>query len=339
MNIEDLEYLREMVVKSETEDFSDEQLQRISGALRTNVNADDTTEALDLTAQIIYEQSQYTDRLGNDRKVNRENLHNLTKEVIYYGELLGATDALKTVDDFDFAMDVSKENITEKNANRDNSFGNSFLESSLYASKSPEAIKSIIDKGGKFNDEVEPNHIVNILLDRVTSDYNGQLEEFGENSIKNNLENLAVLIETNMIEKPKYLDKLISNPELFEKYPDVMNKLFKDDKDLPNKLDNVRNREKSKAKNKEETDYLQDKADVIEAAVHRIKMRQKRGKTRVSYSYRNGETGNSVTGEMDATHQKIASQRTKAYLEKMSERNDTIGEKTREYLQKSSIDR
>ena len=335
MNTEDLKYLREMAEMSGSVDFSNEDLEKVGEALRTNVDASDTTEALDLTAEIIYQQSQYTNQWGNDRNVDIEKLHDLTKEVIYHGELLGAEDALKKVDDFDFIMDVRRENVTDKNANRKDSFGHSFLEASLYCSKSPKAIEAIIGKGGKFSEEEHPSEVVNMLLERVTFGYNDELEEFGENSIKNTLGNLAVLIETGLIEKPKDLDRLISNPILFEKYPDEMNKLFEGDKDLPRKLENMRAREH----NKETTDYLQDKSDDLRAAIHRIKMRQRRGERRVLHSDRDGETGNSLTGEVNASHQKIAERRTESYLNKMSERDDNIGERTRKYLQKNGIGR
>ncbi len=280
MNQEDLEYLREMAIKSETEDFSNEQLQKISSALRTNVNADDTTEALDLTAQIIEHQ--------DGKNVDIEKLHDLTKEVIYHGGLLGAEDAIDRIDYFDFYMEVRKEHVTDENVNRESN-GNSFLESSLYSSKSPETIQSIIDKGGKFREWENLADISWMLVNRLTSDYKGQLEKYGENSVKNNLGNLAVLIETGLIEKPKDLDKLISNPELFEKYPDIMNKLFEGDKDLQAKLDNVKNREELKGK---KDDYLQDKLNLL-----RERLGDKLGKT-----------ADVKTGEVTDEHRKIAKQ-------------------------------
>ena len=114
-------------MQSKIRDFSREDLQTISFALHTNVNADDTTEALDLTAQIVYEQSQCIDRLGNERNVDREKLHDLTKEVLYFGNNLGAEQAIQKVDDFDFAMEVEKENVSDKNVNREDTFGRSFV--------------------------------------------------------------------------------------------------------------------------------------------------------------------------------------------------------------------
>lgn len=275
INPKDLEYLREMAKRSETEDFSNEQLQKISSALRTNVNTDDTTEALDLTAQIIEHQ--------DGKNVDVEKLHDLTKEVIYHGGLLGAEDAIDRIDYFDFSMEVRKEHVTDENVNRESN-GNSFLESSLYSSKSPETIKSIIDKGGKFREWEDPADISCMLVNRLTSDYKGQLEKYGENSIKNNLGNLAVLIETGIIEKTKDLDKLISNPELFEKYPDIMNKLFEGDKDLQAKLDNVKKRGELKD---QKDDYLQEKLEEVRQAVKNLSRRRRRSE----YAVIDADTG------------------------------------------------
>ena len=285
-----------MSEESKTRDFSNEDLQNISKALRTNVNADNATETLDLTSHIVENQV----RMNADKEM----LHNLTKEVIHYGKLLGAEDAIERVDYFDFYMEVKKEHITDENVNRENN-GNSFLEASLYSSKSPEVIQAIIDKGGKLHESEEPKDIGWMLLSRLTLDYNNQLKHFGENSVKNNLGNLAVLIESGLIEKSKELEQLISNPELFEKYPDIMNKLFEGDKDLPAKLANVQKRGELK---EQKDDYLQNKLTAVKAAIrqHRRTPRNDDTAIVVPRSYSLGETGNSSTGKTNEFHQRVA---------------------------------
>lgn len=322
MNKEDLEYLREMATKSETENFTNEELEKISSALRTNVDADDTTEALDLTAQIICEQSQYENRLGLKRSVDHDKLHGLAQEVIYYGELLGAENAIQKIDDFDFKMEVAKENVTDKNVNREDSSGHSFLEASLYSSRSPKTIMNILDKGGKFSEWDDPETVTGMLLDRVTFDYVNQEKDYGENSIKNTLGNLVVLIERGVIEKPENLDKLYSNSELLKKYPEIMKRIFADDKDFESKVKNVEDREKLK---KQKKDYLKDKMEEVRRAVedNRVDSEPLRSRRNgkiikpsnfetISYNLGEGETGNSLTKEINKEHEILGKIRTEA---------------------------
>lgn len=311
MNMEDLKFLREMVVKSETEDFSDEQLQRIGNALRTNVNADDTTEALDLTAQIIYDQSMYTDKLGRKREVDVEKLDSLARDVIDKGFYLGATSAIDYAKDVRFFVaqkQAEKGTIAKEDVNlMDSNYNNSVLGSMLYEAKSPLAVKALIDKGAnKLGAEDDFENIKDMLIRRVTSEYEFEHKDYGENRVKNNLGNLAVLIKTGLIEKPKDLDRLLTNPELFEKYPDVMNKLFEGDKELPNKLEKIKNRENLK---EQKDDYLKEKLTAVRNAIRNnsiFKIR-KDGKAvrkqRPDYEVM-GTTGDSVSKENNELHKK-----------------------------------
>lgn len=263
MNVKDLEYLREMANKSGTEDFSDEQLKRVREALSTNVNADDTTEALDLTAKMIYEQSQSNDKFGRKRKVDVEKLDGLAKEIMDKGLFLGAENAIDYAKDVRFAVakiQAEKGTIAKDDVNlMDSNYNHSILDSMLYEAKSPLAVKALIDKGAnQLGAETDFDEIKDMLMGRVISGFDGK------DSIKNNLGNLAVLIKTGLIDKPKDLDRLLKNPILFEKYPDMMSKLFEDDKDLPNKLENVKNREKLK---EQKDDYLEERFTAVENAV------------------------------------------------------------------------
>ena len=294
MNQKDLEYLRTMAEKSETKDFSDKELERISSALRTNVNADDTTEALDLTAHIIYEQSQYEDRLMRKRNVDIEKLDGLAREIIDKGLFLGASDAVDIAKDvqFDIALKQAKNGtISKEYVNLERGWnGSSVLDDLLYDSQSPKAVKSLIDKGGNFGSETDSEEIKDRLIVRVTSGYKFQLQDFGEDNIKNNLGNLAVLVETCMIEKSEDLDRLLSNPELFEKYPNIMKKMFSYDKNLLEKLEDVKVRKENKEQNR---DYLQDKLEKVRKALQKSQRRPRKEDERkkLTRNYRMGETG------------------------------------------------
>ncbi len=324
MNQKDLEYLREMAVKSETEDFSDEQLQKISAALRTNVNADDTTEALDLTARIINEQAQSTNIHGEKRNTDNvavEKLHSLAKEVIYHGELLGAQDALEMVDSFDFYQDVKKENVTDKNAKRVRyEDGGSFLYESILQSSSPESIKTILDKGGKFEVGDYPSYeLVDLLLYRVTD--KEPLKNSEEKSVKNDLENMTILFDRGLADVPVNLDKLLSNPELFEKYPEIMKKMFNYDKSLLEKLEDVKSRKENKEINNQKKDYLQDKLESVRASISRRAKRKddtsEETRIIVPRGYNLGNTGNSSTGEINEFHHRVADAQKNAAKEVM----------------------
>ncbi len=292
MNQKDLEYLRTMAEKSETEDFSDKELEKISSALRTNVNANDTTEALDLTAQIVNEQAQSTNIHGENRNNNMtlDKLHSLAKEVIYYGKLLGAKDAIRKVDDFDFYMDVKKENVTDENAKRVSwEDGHSFLYESVLASSSPKTIQTILNKGGKFVASDDPSYeLVDLLLYRVTD--NDHLKNSEEKNVKNDLENMIILLDSGLADVPVNLDKLLSNPELFERYPNIMKKMFSYDKNLLEKLEDVKVRKENKEQNR---DYLQDKLEKVRKALQKSQRRPRKGDERkkLTRNYRMGETG------------------------------------------------
>ena len=290
MDMKDLEYLRKMNEEKYNRQFSGEEIKKIHNALHTNVETEDATEALDITADIIEIQSA---RFGVDEK-----FENITNDIIHHGVILGATEAVETAEKIDFNIKLKKENITDKTVNLVNPDGYSFLHEAIWESKSPKVINDILDKGGKFvgYNDTHPDEMVYELVERVTSHYEYQLSQpNGEKNVKNDLENMTILMEKGLAYAPENLDKLLSNPKLFEKYPETMKKMFNYDDNLQEKLEEVKNRKENKGKNE---DYLQEKLKAVRASLNAHRRRPPRTRKgseeeerKLGHNYRMGETG------------------------------------------------
>ncbi len=215
--------------------------------------------------------------------------------------------------------------------NAEDSFGRTVLDNMIYASRPVESIKKVYQTGEFITD---PEDSVEMLLDRFTVDYGYQVACYGEGSIKRNLNNFSFLIKEGIAEKPKDLDRLISNPELFEKYPETMKELFADDKHLEEKLAKVVERRELE---KQPDDLLEEKQDKINKAVRRLRgrLRPRRnfpdGDPRKEYwelkgKIKVGKTADVKTGEVRKEHKSAAEIQTEAAKRFMLEHRKQKGD-------------
>ena len=118
MNKESLEYLREMEKEKEKHPFSNEEIEKVHEALRQNVGANDSNEALDLAAKISKTQ---VDSYGAD-------VNSLLDTIIYHGDLKGNKEAQITATDTKLSLAAKFidseqydkfENMNFKNINND----------------------------------------------------------------------------------------------------------------------------------------------------------------------------------------------------------------------------
>lgn len=94
MNQKDLEYLRKMEEEKEKRAFSNQEIENIHNCLRTNVGANDTNEALDLSASIVQTQVK---EYGADAD-------SLLDTILHHADLNGAEDATEIATSTKFAL-------------------------------------------------------------------------------------------------------------------------------------------------------------------------------------------------------------------------------------------
>ncbi len=400
MNEKDLEYLRDMREESYERVFSKEEIERIGEALRTNVGANDTTEAIDLVVEIIHNQ-----QFEIDKHDNIELFHGLVDEVIYHGGLLGADDAVKEARFYEafiapkyidkgryqeFEKMVEKgfdplskyvgsyliddvrtlsgaeyldkkglipegyfteydEKIEEPplfrasleqidfyiahgaDATAENNMGQTLPDKMIYSACPVESIKKVCEAGGRIS---EPEDTVEMLVRRVTKDYAYQLRYYGEKSVKNALDTISFMIE--IVGPSKDLNVLISNPELFEKYPEQMQKIFGNEVKVKEQLARIKSKKEQQRKiNEQGIDPLAEKEKQIERAIDGAQgpLHMRRGRStpgewaklpeETREKMRAGKTADAKTGEIRDEHKAAAEVQTKTAKEFMKKKRQS----------------
>lgn len=191
--------------------------------------------------------------------------------------------------------------------NAEDDYHQTLLDHMIYESRPSESIEKLIKAGGESGRC--DGELVDLILERVTAGYRGQISEYGEKNIQNNIENLVVLLNNGHTPGSKNLNELLSNPELFEKYPETMKKILRHDKKLIDKLNSVKERRELRENHPQ--DPLEERLKGAKEAIseERCKMRRD-GKRFIRGPLRNapelGKTGNSSTGEVTEIHKKAA---------------------------------
>ncbi len=195
-------------------------------------------------------------------------------------------------------------------------FGRTLLDRMIYASRSPETVEKIIKAGGKSGQQ--DGELVDMILERVTSGYHEQISEYGEKSVQNNIENLAILVNNGYRPGPcGSLNELLSNPELFEKYPETMKKILPHDEKLMVKLNSIKDRRQLNENQPE--DPLEERLKRAKTTISREESKDRRAYHRFKVgplkdSPKLGKTGNSSTGEVNEAHKRAARASIEAFL-------------------------
>lgn len=111
MNNKDLEYLRKMEEEASKRAFSKDEVEEVHNCLRTNVGANDTNEALDLSASIAQAQ---VEKYGTD-------VDSMLDTILYQGEIKGAEDA--TIKATETKFDLAAKFIDSEQYNKFESMG------------------------------------------------------------------------------------------------------------------------------------------------------------------------------------------------------------------------
>ncbi len=282
MNYEDMEYLKKMEEEAQIRLITDEEIEKVSEALRTNVGGQDETTALDIVGDIIESQSRINDV---------EKLQGLVDEVIYHGELLVAERAVykaRTTEQQIAAKFIDEEQYDEfkdmmakgfdpqaefydlvlmdrvktlkgaefmkaeglipsgyftqgftnsrdasllyaypeqidfyiahgADVNAKDNFGQSVLNHMLYCSCPTEAIEKVVNAGGDISDCEKAR---DLLVGRVTEGFEGQLHEYGKQSIGRTLENINLLTKYGY--KLNYKDAVAITTNLVQNAPEFL---------------------------------------------------------------------------------------------------------------------
>ncbi len=132
-------------------------------------------------------------------------------------------------------------NINEKDA-----FSQTVLDHMVYSSKTPESIDNILKAGGKSGRT--DGELYGLLLERVTTYYNDQVREYGQDSVKRQLDNINILLKNGVEfyddkQKDNFFKALANNETLIKQYPEQIVEILAHSNDnLQARMDTMRSK-------------------------------------------------------------------------------------------------